>query len=202
MAERPILNHSEMVYGPGDREAATALFEAMGFRVEDIPGFPWLIINIDDSVSGAGDNVLYAQESTPAQQNYEAALQKALDADSDLADKLKRYRGIRREHPQYVFHFGASVPTHEDWLRRVDILKEANESHPLLKGRIDMVVKEPGVPGALGPLSQAFIHSDIIQVGPLQHGGLLFDLQFIPDADDDTAATVASIVFPDRLAMV
>jgi hypothetical protein len=97
-----------------------------------------------------------------------------------------------------VFHFGASVATHEDWKQRVDRLIEANESHPLLKGRIDMDVREPGTPGALGPLSQAFIHTDIIQPGPLQMGGLLFDLQWAPDVSVD----VSSIEFPDRMAMV
>jgi hypothetical protein len=61
-----------MVCRPGDREAARALFETMRFRVDEYPGFPWLTINIDAGAGPGGDNVLYANESTPAQQNVEA----------------------------------------------------------------------------------------------------------------------------------
>jgi hypothetical protein len=63
-----------------------------------------------------------------------------------------------------------------------------------------MDVREPGVPGALGPLSQAFIHTEIIQPGPLQMGGLLFDLQWAPEVMDIREAS--KIVFPDRVGMV
>jgi hypothetical protein len=189
-----------MVYRPGDREATKAFFEAMGCAVSELPGFPWLVINIDPGRPGlSSDNAMYANESTPAQQNLERALEQRLAADSELAELVERYRGIRRAHPQYVHHFGASTATHEDWAQRVENLQEANRSHPLLKGRIEMYVYEPGVPGALGPLSQAFIHTDIIQVAPLQMGGLLFDLQWAPPLD---FANAASIEFPDRLAMV
>ena len=199
MGDRPIINHSEMVYRPGDREAARALFETMGFRVEELPEFPWLIIIIDAEAERGRDNVMYANESTPAQQNLEQALGTALAADPELAGRLERYRSIRRAHPQYVYHFGASVPTHDDWKERVDRLREASQSHPLLKGRIEMDVYEPGVPGALGPLSQAFIHTDIIEWGPFQLGGLLFDLQWAPEIDLEAAA---QLEFPDRAAMV
>jgi hypothetical protein len=193
-----MINHSEMVYGPGDRETARAFFETMGFGVQEIEGFPWLIVSIDPQAERVRDNVLYAQESTPAQQNLEQVLGRLIASEPELADRLERYRSIRRAHPQYVFHFGASVATHEDWKQRVDRLIEANENHPLLKGRIDMDVREPGTPGALGPLSQAFIHTDIIQPGPLQMGGLLFDLQWAPDVTTD----LSSMEFPDRMAMV
>ena len=198
MAELPLLNHSEMVYRPGDRDAARAFFETMGMTVSELPDFPWLIISVDPNL-GQGDNVMYAQESTPAQQNLEKKLDSLLAADSELKDLLERYQKIRRAHPQYVFHFGASTPTHEDWQQRVDKLQEANENHPLLKGRIEMYVYEPGVPGALGPLSQAFIHSDIIQCGPSQIGPILFDLQWSPDVEH---RNIGDIKFPDRMQMV
>lgn len=198
MADRPTLNHAEMVYRPGDRETARALFETMGFGVAEYDAFPWLVVNIDAAAGRGRDNVMYVNESTPAQQNFEASFAEVLAGNSELADKLERYRKIRRAHPQYVFHFGASVATHEDWAARVEALREANVTHDLLKGRIDMDVREPGVPGALGPLSQAFIYTDIISIGPLQVGGLLFDLQWAPPLGPD----VGKIEFPDRLAMV
>ncbi len=201
MGDFPMVNHAEMVYRPGDREAARALFETMGCAVGELPGFPWLIINIDASVGGAltADNIMYANESTPAQQNLEAALEEAIAANPNLAEKLERYKAIRLARPQYVHHFGASVATHEDWLSRVEALQDANANHPLLRGRIEVDVREPGHPGALGPLSQAFIHSDIIQVAPLQMGGILFDLQWSPTVDP---ADIGPIEFPDRMQMV
>lgn len=199
MAELPLLNHAEMVYRPGDRDAVRAFFEAMGMTVSERPKFPWLIVSVDPSL-GQGDNVMYIQESTPAQQNLEQKLHNLLGTDPELKDLVDRYQRIRRAHPQYVFHFGASTPTHEDWERRVATLREANESDPLLKGRIEMYVYEPGLPGALGPLSQAFIHSDLIQCGPLQIGPILFDLQWSPPRDHLAAS--AAIQFPDRTKMV
>src|SRR5438874_5921109 len=65
VAERPLLNHSEMVYRPGDRDAARAFFDAMGFAVSEIPDFPWLVITVDPEAGWGVDNVMYANESTP-----------------------------------------------------------------------------------------------------------------------------------------
>jgi hypothetical protein len=198
--ERPLLNHVEMVYRPGDREAAQAFFETLGFAVSDLPGGPWLVIRVDPDADFDGDNVMYANEPTPAQRNFEAALERALENDSELAETLDRYRSIRRAHPQYVFHFGASLPTHEEWEARLEQLQEAARSHPLLKGRIDIKVSEPGIPGALGPLSQAFVYTDILAAGPFASSGLLFDMQWKPPVDPD--APREPIDFPDMAAMV
>jgi hypothetical protein len=199
VAERPLLNHVEMVYQPGDREAAQAFFETMGFAVSDLPGGPWLVITVDPETPGV-DNVMYANEPTPAQKNLEAALEQAIANDSELADTLDRYRSIRRAHPQYVFHFGASVPTHEEWQARVERLQEANNSHPLLEGRLDIKISEPGLPGALGPLSQAFIYTDILACGPFALATILFDLQWSPERVPGEVR--APIEFPDMAAMV
>ena len=202
MAQRPVLNHVEMVYSPGDREAARAFFETMGFMVSELENFPWLLVTVDPEAGWGVDNVMYAQESTPAQQNFEKALDKALGSDPELARTLERYLSVRRAYPQYVFHFGASFPTHEDWQGRVKRLQDANGSHPLLAGRIDMEVSEPDGPGA-SPLSQAFIYTDIIAVGPRQLARLLFDLQWAPDLDfQKMDRRVARREYPDRASMV
>ncbi|MDP9318833.1 MAG: hypothetical protein M3O94_07135, partial [Actinomycetota bacterium] len=65
MAERPLLNHVEMVYQPGDRDAARAFFETLGFGVSDLPGGPWLVITVDPEAGLSTDNVMYANEPTP-----------------------------------------------------------------------------------------------------------------------------------------
>ncbi len=198
MGERPVLNHVEMVYRPGEREAARAFFETLGFAVSDHEhGGPWLVIKVDPEAGPGIDNMLYANEPTPAQQKFEEALDRALATDAPLAAGLDRYRSIRQAHPQYIFHFGASLPTREEWAERVERLREANRSHPLLAGRIDLDVREPGVPGALGPLSQAFIHTDILATGPFALG-LLFDLQWRPDI---APGGVPPMEFPDMAAM-
>jgi hypothetical protein len=203
MADRPIINHAEMVFRPGDREAARALFQKLGFRVGEIEGFPWLAIDVDHEAPEGElrvDNVMYANESTPAQQNLEAALQQKLDDDPEFANLFKRYMDIRFERPQYHFHYGASVPTHEDWKRRVDDLAEANESHPELKGRLHLSAREPGDPGALGGLSQLFVYTDIICCGPHPFGPMLFDLQWSPGTERLLETMPTS--FPDRLQMI
>jgi len=200
VAERPLLNHAEMLYRPGERAHAQAFFETMGFGVTDLPGGPWLVITVDPEKGPSPENVMYANEPTPAQLNFEAAFQKACENDAELADSLDRYKKIRRKHPQYVFHFGASLPTHEDWQQRLEALREANRSHPPLKGRLDIKVSEPGLPDALGPLSQAFIYQDILAYGPFSITPMLFDMQWIPPMDD--LMKTRDIQFPDMAAMV
>src|SRR5579862_6974982 len=117
MAERPLmLNHVEMVYRPGEVDAARAFFETLGFGVSQWNA--WLVVEIDPDNGNGIDNVMYASEPTPAQQNFEAALEHALTTDSRLANTLERHRSIRRMYPFYNFHFGASIPTHEDWQER------------------------------------------------------------------------------------
>jgi hypothetical protein len=204
VADGPLLNHAEMVYGPGDREAARAFFQVLGFEVAEYPAFPWLVITIDpDGIRGV-DNVMYVNESTPAQQTFEKALLAAAERDEELGRALTRYTEVRDAHPQFVFHFGVSVPTHEQWEERVAALREANESHELLKGRLDLHVYEPGVPGAVGPLSQAFIYTDIIAVGPLPFSRLLLDFQWAPDLDHAARRQSQDLVsaLPDRLSLV
>jgi hypothetical protein len=198
--ERPLLNHVEMLYRPGQRDAARAFFEAFGFAVSDLPNGPWLVITVDPEAGPGTDNVMYANEPTPAQLNLDAALEQALAADPQLAATLERYRAIRWERPQYVFHFGASLPTREDWEERVQCLQEAGRSDPLLAGRVEIKVSEPGMPGALGPMSQAFVYTDILATGPFVLSGVLFDLQWRPQFA--AGQLMPPIEFPDMAAMV
>jgi hypothetical protein len=198
MSDRPLLNHVELVYPKGGIDAARAFFETMGFGVGDFG--PWLVVLIDPENGDGINNVLYASEGTPAQQKLEAALQKTIDGDAEVKRLLDRYHAIRQQHPQYTFHFGGSVPTHEEWEARVARLREANESHPLLKGHVEVVVLQPGDPYHLGNTPQAFVHTDLVATGPF-YLGMTFDLQsrargdtFMPDP--------TKMVFPDTSGMV
>jgi hypothetical protein len=178
VAERPLLlNHVEMVYRPGEAEHARAFFETMGFTVTKSTA--WLRIRINPEGNGV-DNVMFANEATPAQQNFDTAFERALASDSRLAETLDRHRKVAREWPYYNFHFGTSIPTHGDWERRVERLQHASVNHPLLEDRVELVVFEADTPRALTKHSQAFVFTDILTTtGPFTQG-LQFELQWTP----------------------
>ena len=114
MAERPLLlNHVERVYRPGEVDHAHAYFETLGFGVTQWES--WLVVKIDPEKGNGLDNVMYAR-ATPAQQNFDAALEEALATNARLAETLERQQAIRQRWPFYNFHFGASIPpTRSGW---------------------------------------------------------------------------------------
>lgn len=173
----PFVNHVEMNFQPGERESARALFECMGFGVWDHG--PWLVVSVDPDTANGVDNVMYASEPIPAQQRFEDALAKALADNPEVTEAFEHFKDVRVAHPQYSFHFGASMGSQEEWQERTDRLKEAAVSHPVLKGRIEVSVFTPGDPGSVGNVYQAFVLTDILSTGTLQTG-LIFEVQFYP----------------------
>jgi hypothetical protein len=103
-----------------------------------------------------------------------------------------------------MFHFGASIPTHEEWAERTERVKEAASSHPLLKGRLEVSVFNPGDPGSVGPVHQTFVLSDIVSTGTLQTG-LIFELQWYPvvpepgEVDWEAMASTATYRDPETI---
>jgi hypothetical protein len=196
-----MLNHVEMIYRPGERDAARALFEALGFGVSDFG--PWLVVAIDPSTFNGVDNLMYASEPVPAQRRFEAALERAIASDPEASAALEHYRSVRRAHPQFNFHFGATLPTLEDWTERTERLQEAVRTNPLLQGRVDISVFNPGDPGAVG-INQTFALTDIIATGTLQTG-VIFELQWYPSneaGEVDIAALAAKATAPDLESIV
>jgi hypothetical protein len=182
MPARPLdLNHVEMIYRPGERDAARALFETLGFGVSDFG--PWLVVAIDPETGNGIDNVMYASEPVPAQQRFEDALQDAIAGHPEAAAALAHYRDVRVAHPQYNFHFGASIPTLEEWRLRTERVQHAAEHHPLLKGRVEVSSFEPGDPGSVGLVYQTFVLTEILATGTLQTG-LIFEVQWYPTNAD------------------
>jgi hypothetical protein len=193
MTVRPlVLNHVEMIYRRGETEHAQAFFETLGFTVTQWEA--WLFVNVSPDGNGI-DNVMYANQPTPAQQNFNDAFDAAVANDPRLAETLARSHAVAREWPYYNFHFGASIPTHEDWQERVDRLQDASKNHPLLKGRIEVVVKEPTTPRALTAQSQCFVFTDILAAGGPFAQGLQFELQWTPTPPSGVinSETVAAI---------
>jgi hypothetical protein len=203
VAERPlVINHVEMIFQPGEREAARAFFETMGFGVSDFG--PWLVVVVDPASANGIDNVMYASEPIPAQQKFEDALRHAIANDTEASATLEHYRSVRLAHPQYNFHFGTSIPTREEWAERTERVKEAARSHPLLKGRIDVSVFNPGDPGSVGPQYQTFLLTDILSTGTLQTG-LIFELQWTPTRESgevDFEELAAQATYPDPNSLV
>lgn len=203
MAERPpFINHVEMIIQPGEREAARAYFETLGFGVSDFG--PWLVVAVDPETGDGINNVMYASEPVPAQQKFEDALEKALANDSEATAALEHYRGVRVGHPQFNFHFGASLPTFEEWEKRTERIQEAARSHPLLKDRIEVSVFNPGDPGAVGPQQQTFVLTHLLSTGTLQTG-LIFELQWTPtnaDGEVDFAELSGQATYPDPASIV
>jgi hypothetical protein len=183
-----LLNHAEMIYRPGEAEHAKALFETIGFGVSRWES--WLHIHIDPVNSNGMDNVMYANQATPAQQSYEEAFVQALADDSRLAQTFQRNRELARAWPYYNFHFGAAIPTYADWQERVERLQEANRSHPLLKDRVELIVIEPSTPRALSALSQAFVFTDILTSGGPFVQGLQFEIQWRPGPESGEETTL------------
>jgi hypothetical protein len=189
------LNHAEMVHlpGPGQHDAARAFFEVIGFSVADFG--PWLRVLIDPTKPDGGDTVMYANEVTAAQQKFEVLLQGAIGRDPELASAMEHWNEVRLSHPQFGFHIGASIATREDWEARIERVREARRSHPLLAGKIDVLVLEPGHPAALGPVPQAFVHTDIVASGLLSLG-LIFELQLRPEPGVVDIDALANFDFP------
>ncbi|MFT3865128.1 MAG: hypothetical protein QM729_12705 [Solirubrobacterales bacterium] len=204
MALRPLgINHVEMIFRPGEREAARAFFETMGFAVSDFG--PWLVVNVDPENANGIDNVMYASEPVPAQQRFEEELREALGAHDGASAALEHYREVRVAHPQFNFHFGASLPTREIWEERTGRVREAAADHPLLKGRVDVAVFNPGDPGSVGPIHQTFLLTEILSTGTLQTG-LIFELQWRPNAPApgqmDLGKMASTATYPDPSSIV
>jgi hypothetical protein len=164
------LNHVELVYAPGERALARAVFELLGCDIHDSGG-PFLSGKI---ASGQGDlvnNVMYASEVTPEQWALERALKDAL-ARGVLQQPGDAYVAKLRAHPQRSCHFGIRYPTAEDLDATLDHIEHVADHQPELAGRITVSgVFRPGDPGAYtDTMTQSFVHTDVIASGLLAFG--------------------------------
>jgi hypothetical protein len=204
VSSRPEINHVEMLFQPGEREAARAFFESLGFTVSDFG--PWLFVFVDLPTANGTHNVMYASEPVPAQQRFEDALAQAIANHPEASAALDHFREVRVAHPQFTFHFGASIPTHAEWAERTERIKEAARSHPLLKGRVEVSVFNPGDPGGVGNnVYQTFIITEILATGSLQTG-LIFEFQHytstLTPGEIDLEALSGTATYPDPKSIV
>ena len=168
VTDRGFLNHTELVYRPGERALATQVFETLGCRVVD-PDGPYLVILVDPKSDDFIDNVLYASEVTPQQWAFEQALQKSMEQDEELARTCGGYHEHTVSDPQSTTHFGLRLPSIEQFdatLERIENLKGD------LAGRLNISgVFRHDDPGALDiRVSQAFIRTDVVAAGLVSLG--------------------------------
>jgi len=164
------LNHVELVYAPGERPLARALFELLGFDVRDSGG-PFLTGMIHNGQGDFSNNALYASEVTPEQWALEQALRAAIDG-GDLAGPAGAYVDSLRAHPQRSCHFGIRYPTATDQDAAIDRIVHVADHAPELVGRVTMSgVFRPGDAGSYtDTMTQAFVRTDVIASGLLAFG--------------------------------
>ena len=173
-----ILNHTEMVYAPGDRTLARELFRAIGCRVldpqeEDGPddlgaaAGPYLIIFVEPDSTDLIDNVLYASEVPTAQWELETQLRARLDTDDSLRASYDAFNASFESYPQGMTHFGVAMNE-----QQLDTALDRIASNPAFDGRLKVTgVYRPGDPGSVDPrVIQAFLRTDIVSTSLLTAG--------------------------------
>lgn len=172
------LNHTEVIYAPGDRALAKDLFRAIGCRVLDPQeeagppelgpaAGPYLIIFVDPDATDLIDNVMYASEVTPAQWGFEQELRRQLAEQPQLGEARGQYIDMFTAIPQAMTHFGMAMPEAE-----LEATLDRLRSNPALVERVNISGPyRPGDPGSVDPrVVQAFLHTDIISSNVLAIG--------------------------------
>ena len=171
------LNHVELVYAPGERPLARALFELLGCDVHDSGG-PFLSARIAHGQTDLANNCLYASEVTPEQWALEQALRAELGGGSLAVPGAGYLRRLRAE-PQRSCHFGIRYPTIEELDATLDRIEHVEDHAPELAGRVSVSgVFRPGDPGSYtDTMVQAFVRTDVVASGLLSFGQH-FELQW------------------------
>ncbi len=177
---RRLLNHVELVYRPGEKQLAVAAFELLGFKTLD-DGGEFLAAPADPAAPDILDNTCYASQMTPTQWAFEQQLVETLQA-GDVGRAHDAYREMLHREPQRAMHFGVHTSTLEDLETTVERVREAEHSHPDLKGRVR--VSGTFYPGGEGSLAdnivQAFFFTDVMASG-LVSFGQHFELHWYTD---------------------
>jgi hypothetical protein len=171
VSAQKLLNHVELVYRPGERDVARALFEVLGCSVRDSGG-PFLSAMIDAGAGNFIDNVMFCSEVTSEQWAFEQALQGALGEPGELGTASRTYTELLGRKPQHAFHFGICYDSLAEWEEALARIEKAGADDPELAGRVSVrAVFRPGDPGSLGDtFVQAFVHTDVVAAGLLTLG--------------------------------
>lgn len=188
------INHVELIYPEGGRDAARAVLELLGCTVVDVDQWMLGLLNehdfpdvIDaDAIRSKNmiDDLVCVSEIIPAHQAYEDAYAAVLESNPSLGESFDHWREVRATFPPYNFHYGFSIPTYEKWEELIESIREAGENHPLLKGKIEVVTTYgPGLEHEYSLLHQAFIRTSALAQENLRLGWQ-FELQYAHVRED------------------
>lgn len=169
-----VLSHIEVVYRPGERDLAIALFEAMGCKTYETDtknpaGVSYISAHPDPDVRGQ-DDVFYISEMPPVQAALEGLLRQRIETDDELRAARDNYRAMADTQPFGLSHVALRYPTFES-LEAVLAGLEAKLT-PELKSRVILKVFRPGDSDDIkwGETIQAFIYTDIAVAGGSMFG--------------------------------
>lgn len=164
-----VLSHVEVVYHPGDRQLAIALFEAMGCKTYETDtknpaGVGYISAHPDHDVRGL-DDVIYISEMPPVQAALEGLLRQRVETDAELSAARENYRAMADTQPYGLSHVALRYPTFNA-LEAVLAGLEAKLT-PELRSRVDIKIFRPGDSEDIdwGETIQAFIYTDIAVAG-------------------------------------
>ncbi len=164
-----VLSHVEVVYRPGERHLALALFDAMGCKTYETEtknpaGVGYISAHPDPNVRGQ-DDVFYISEMPPVQAALENVLRQRLESDDELRAARDTYRSMADTQPYGLSHVALRYPTFES-LEAVLAELEAKLT-PELRSRITVKVFRPGDSDEIswGETIQAFVYTDIAVAG-------------------------------------
>jgi hypothetical protein len=171
------INHSEMLYRPGERDLAIRFFEALGCAVNEIDAGAlgrYLVIRIEPSDRNIGRNSFYCSEVRPAQWEFEQELLRQLDdASSALAIARRPFREMIDTQAYAAGHIGIRTPStaavHEV-LDRVRTTKDFDG-----RAAVACILEPEGDSDGMLPI-QAFVWTDIVSASLLSIGQV-FELQ-------------------------
>jgi hypothetical protein len=174
------LSHLSVRYRPGDRHNVKALFELLGFGVDDQrPDV--MMIRIDSDDTGTDYlNRIAVWEMTPEQLRFEVAFRSAA-SDGPLASAIADYEESTVQDPDRAGHFGIRTRSRDDLDRVVARIEQLAGSE--LGARVK--VKGWCHPGDANSHSnrfdQAFIWTDLFAPGFIG-SGIVFELQHLHQA--------------------
>lgn len=166
------VTHVECVYNRTDKQLVQELFSLLGFTVSTPRSSPYMLAHVQPGVRDAMSNVIYASESTPAQQAFESALREQLASSSPLRVAADGWRKAFHADPQRSVHFGFRYESKDEFEAAISRLRAASEPCGPLEHRLSVTaVYCPGDPGSItDTMAQGFVWTDLLASGLLLFG--------------------------------
>jgi hypothetical protein len=166
------LNHVEFVHPPGERHLVRALFDLLGFAVQEVMDGEYVIGVVDPATfdEAQNDNYIAGREVRPEQWAFDRQLAEALEQEP-LASRFAVHEQVLHDKPQDGMHFGIHFDTVERWEAAVARIESVDSEAPELSGRVRLLrAFRPTDPDTEFGLRQAFVWTDVISTGSLAFG--------------------------------